>query len=420
MYRKTVLPNGIRVVTERIPYMRSVSMGIWVMVGSRDETKEKNGVSHFIEHMIFKGTAKRTSLQIAKELDAVGGMSNAFTSRENSCFHARVLDTHLDLIVDLLSDIFLNSLFDPVEIEKERQVILQEISMVEDTPDDHIHDLFNSLFWLDNPLGFPVLGTAENIMRINSDSISEYLQKTYLTDKMVIAAAGNLDHDVFLKLVEKAFAAVPGRNGLPKRLTPSVASRFTVHHKTSEQVHLILGTKSSSAVDSRRYAAMLLNIILGGGMSSRLFQEIRERRGLAYTIYSFLSSYSDAGLLGVYAGVNKKNIVQTIELILREIQNIKKNCIDETELGSAREHLKGGLLLAAENSDNRMSRLAKNEIYFGHFITYDQLIAEIDSITAEDIAALAQEYFTSASLSLAALGPVCEKDIPKDILSLDS
>lgn len=418
MYRKTILDNGIRVVTEHIPYVRSVSMGIWVTVGSRDEAEENNGISHFIEHMIFKGTAKRSALQIAKELDAVGGMSNAFTSRENTCFHARVLDTHVDVIVDLLSDIFLNSLFDPAETEKERRVILQEISMVEDTPDDYIHDLFSSLFWGDNPLGFSVLGTAQNVMQINSQTIHKYLHKTYLPDKIVVAAAGNLEHDAFLEQVRRAFSIVPDRNGVPERVTPSVESRLAVHHKKCEQVNLILGTKSCSATDSRRYACILLNIILGGSMSSRLFQEIRERRGLAYTIYSFISSYMDTGLLGIYAGVTKKNIVQTIELILREIRNIKENSIDEAELASAKEHLKGGLLLAAENSDNRMTRLAKNEIQFGHFITYDELIAQIDAVTREDISMLAQEYLSSEALSLAALGPISEKDIPGDILSL--
>lgn len=418
MYRKTILENGIRVVTECVPYMRSVSMGIWVGVGSRDETEENNGISHFIEHMIFKGTSKRSSLQIAKELDAVGGMSNAFTSRESTCFHARVLDTHLDLIVDLLSDIFLNSLFDPVEIEKEREVILQEISMIEDTPDDHIHDLFSSLFWGNNPLGFPVLGTVQNVLKIDSETVRQYLQKSYLPDKIIIAAAGNLDHDLFLDLARKAFSHVPGRNGRPQRGIPSLKSRFAIHSKKFEQVHLILGTKSCSAVHRLRYACMILNIILGGGMSSRLFQEIRERRGLAYTIYSFMSPYTDAGLLGIYAGVNKKNVVQTIELILREMRQIKKNSIDAAELASAKEHLKGGLLLAAENSDNRMSRLAKNEIHFGRCITYDQLIAQIEAVTREDILMLAQEHFTPESLSLAVLGPVSEQDIPKDILFL--
>ncbi|MEW5950089.1 MAG: pitrilysin family protein [Thermodesulfobacteriota bacterium] len=418
MYRKTILDNGIRVVTEHIPYVRSVSMGIWVTVGSRDEAKENNGISHFIEHMIFKGTAKRSALQIAKELDAVGGMSNAFTSRENTCFHARVLDTHVDVIIDLLSDIFLNSLFDPAETEKERQVILQEISMVEDTPDDYIHDLFSSLFWGDNPLGFSVLGTARNVMQIDSQTIHMYLYKTYSPDKIVVAAAGNLEHDAFLEQVRRAFSIVPGRNGVPERVAPAVKSRLAVHPKKCEQVNLILGTKSCSATDRRRYACMLLNIILGGSMSSRLFQEIRERRGLAYTIYSFISSYMDTGLSGIYAGVSRKNAVQTIELILREMQNIKKNSVDEAELASAKEHLKGGLLLAAESSDNRMTRLAKNEIHFGHFITYDELITQIDAVTREDIAMLAHEYLSSETLSLTVLGPVSEKDIPGDILSL--
>lgn len=393
-------------------------MGIWVTVGSRDETPENNGISHFIEHMIFKGTSERSSLQIAKELDAVGGMSNAFTSRENTCFHARVLDTHLNVIVDLLSDIFLNSVFDPGEIGKERQVILQEISMIEDTPDDHIHDLFSSIFWGDNSLGFPVLGSAGNVMRIDADIIRGYLRNTYLPEKIVIAAAGNLEHDSFLELLQKAFAVVPVRNGVPGRVTPSVASSMVIHRKEFEQVHLIIGTKSCSALDEQRYACMLLNIMLGGSMSSRLFQEIRERRGLAYTIYSFMSSYTDIGLLGIYAGVNKKNVVTTVRLIQEEMQKLKANSIDEAELQSAKEHLKGGLLLAAESSDNRMTRLAKNEIQFGKFLTYDELIHQIDAITTKDIVGLAREYFTSQSSSLAALGPISEKEIPGDILCL--
>lgn len=393
-------------------------MGIWVTVGSRDETLENNGISHFIEHMIFKGTSERSSLQIAKELDAVGGMSNAFTSRENTCFHARVLDTHLNVIVDLLSDIFLNSVFDPGEIGKERQVILQEISMIEDTPDDHIHDLFSSIFWGDNSLGFPVLGSAGNVMRIDADIIRGYLRNTYLPEKIVIAAAGNLEHDSFLELLQKAFAVVPVRNGVPGRVTPSVASNMVIHRKEFEQVHLIIGTKSCSALDEQRYACMLLNIMLGGSMSSRLFQEIRERRGLAYTIYSFMSSYTDIGLLGIYAGVNKKNVVTTVRLIQEEMQKLKANSIDEAELQSAKEHLKGGLLLAAESSDNRMTRLAKNEIQFGKFLTYDELIHQIDAITTKDIVGLAREYFTSQSSSLAALGPISEKEIPGDILCL--
>ncbi|MFH1146491.1 MAG: pitrilysin family protein [Pseudomonadota bacterium] len=418
MYRKTVLENGIRVVTERIPHVRSVSMGIWVTVGSRDETRENNGISHFIEHMIFKGTSERSALEIAKDLDAVGGMSNAFTSRENTCFHARVLDTHLNVIVDLLSDIFLNSVFDPMEIGKERQVILQEISMIEDTPDDHIHDLFSSIFWGNNSLGFPVLGSAGNVMQIDADTIRSYLRKTYLPDKIVIAAAGNLEHDSFLELLRKAFSGVPSRNVVPERVTPTVASNMVIHRKEFEQVHLIIGTKSCSALDERRYACMLLNIILGGSMSSRLFQEIRERRGLAYTIYSFISSYTDIGLLGIYAGVNKKNVVTTVRLIQEEMQRLKANSIDEGELQSAKEHLKGGLMLAAESSDNRMTRLAKNEIQFGKFLTYDELISQIEAITTKDIVTLARDYFTSQSSSLAALGPISEKELPGDILCL--
>ncbi len=418
MYRKTVLDNGIRVVTERMPHVRSISMGIWVTVGSRDEMPEENGISHFIEHMIFKGTTRRTALQIAKELDAVGGMSNAFTSRENTCFHARVLDTHLEMIVDLLSDIFLHSLYDSTEIERERQVILQEISMIEDTPDDHIHDLFSRLVWGDNSLGFPVLGTAQSVMAIDSDTIRNYLHKTYSPDRIVIAAAGNLDHDVFQDLIAKAFSIVPGRNGVPARVTPSVKTSCLIRNKKFEQVHLILGTKSCSALDDRRYACMVLNILFGGSMSSRLFQEIRERRGLAYTIYSFMSSYTDIGLLGVYAGVQKKNVIETVGLIQKEMKNLRTNSIDEAELASAKEHLKGGLLLAAESSDNRMTRLAKNEIQFGDFITYDGLTSKIDAITTEDVVSLAREYFCSESLSMAALGPVSKKDMPKDILCL--
>jgi predicted Zn-dependent peptidase len=405
-FGKTVLDNGIRIVTKKVPHARSVAMGVWVNVGARDEKAEEGGLSHFIEHMIFKGTKRRSALQIAKEFDAIGGQCNAFTSKENTCYYAKVMDTHVDTMVDLLSDIFLNSVFDPAEVERERQVILQEIRMVEDTPDDHVHVLLFQGVWGNHPIGRSILGTPETVGRFDADTIKDYFRRAYQPERIVIAAAGNIDHGPFSESIARAFEVVRKGKSFPERSKPSMDWVAHAYPKDLEQVHVCLGTQGVHVMDPRRHACALLNVILGGNMSSRLFQEIRERRGLAYSIYSFLSSYSDTGMLGVYVGVDKSNTDQAISLILKEMKQLRKTPIDDSELRNAKEHLKGGVFLAAESTDNQMTRLAHNEIVFGRYVSLDELTDKIEAVTAEDMMSLADEIFKDGAVTLAVLGPV--------------
>lgn len=404
---KTILPNGVQVVSEHIPNVRSVSLGIWVTVGSRDEQSHENGISHFIEHMIFKGTERRSALDIAKAFDRVGGLSNAFTSRESTCFHAKVMDTHISYILDLLADIFLHSRFDPSEVERERQVILQEINMVEDTPDELVHELFGQFFWGDNGMGRSILGTSKMVRTISSEQMRRYVETAYIGPRVCIAAAGNIRHEAFARSVSSLFAEISAASGPTTRLTPIPKSGLMLYPRDLEQVHLVLGSRGPATVDDRRYAALILNVILGGSMSSRLFQEIREKRGLAYSIYSFLCSYRDAGLLGIYAGLAPNHVAQVTEIIIRELRRLSEEPLDETELGAARDHVKGGLLLSAENTDTRMTRLARNEIDFGRHISYEDAAQAIDQVTPEEVQALVGDCLTEG-LSMVALGPVPE------------
>lgn len=406
MVNKTILENGIRILTRKMPYVRSVSMGVWVNVGARDETSAENGLSHFIEHMIFKGTMKRTAFEIAKEFDAIGGNTNAFTSMEYTCYHAKVIDTHLEIMTDILSDIFLNSVFDPKEIEKERPVIFQEVGMVEDSPEEYVHLLSGRAYWGDNTLGQSVLGTRENIVRFDAETIIEFFHRLYQPERIVISASGNLDHDRFVDLVGPAFESVRPGNGFPERLTPTGCSRVDIHYKELEQVHVCMGTKGISITDPRRYAFSLINTILGGNMSSRLFQEIRERRGLAYAVYSFISSYVDTGIFGAYAGVDPKNVIETIELILKEMRKLKRRRVDKTELHNAKEYTKGSLLLASESVDNQMVRLAQNEIHFGRYVPLHEVVDKIEAVTVDDILDLGESLFQTNQLALTMLGPV--------------
>jgi predicted Zn-dependent peptidase len=406
LYQKTVLDNGIRVVTEKIPHLHSVSVGIWVDVGSRDEQEREGGLTHFIEHMLFKGTERRSALEIAKELDAVGGMSNAFTAKENTCFHAKVLDAHLPLVVDILGDIFLNSVFDSGEVERERQVILQEITMVEDTPDEYVHVLFHEKFWEPNPLSRSILGDAETVQSFTREISLDYMHRSYQPERIILSAAGSVDHNLLLKLVEPLFRDFSRPSQPMKRTPPPLNPRLALYPKDLEQVHLCLGTRGTSLVEQDRYACGILNVILGGNMSSRLFQEVRERRGLAYSIYSFLNSHSDAGMLGIYAGVRPDTLEETLELIRKELRRLKQEPISDTSLREAKEHIKGGMYLSAESSDSRMSRLAKNEIQFGRFVPYEEIEAGLDTVTSEQVMALARTIFQPGSMAIVLLGPV--------------
>ncbi len=405
MYQKTVLNNGVRIITEKIPYVYSVSMGIWVSVGSRDEGDGERGITHFIEHMLFKGTQKRTALDIAKELDAVGGFANAFTSKENVCFHAKVLDRHLHLVVDVLTDIFLNSTFSPQEIEREQQVILQEIRMIEDTPDEYVHILFQERFWENNPLGLPIYGSAEAIERIDRNRILEYLSTTFHPERIVIAAAGNLEHQEFVDLLAPAMEALESSPRVMRRARPSERDFVQVITKDLEQVHLCLGMPGTSQVDDARYACYLLNAILGSSMSSRLFQEIRERRGLAYSVYSFANSHEDTGLLGVYAGISSENVEETLRVIHDQLSLLAVEPISEAELSAAKEQLKGSMYLNAESTDSRMNRLAKNEFLFGRCVPFEESEEKINGVEREDILKWFKEAYDPKNLALILLGP---------------
>jgi predicted Zn-dependent peptidase len=406
LHRRTVLDNGIRIVTEKLPQFHSVSTGLWVNVGSRDEQAGERGYTHIIEHMLFKGTERRNSLDIAKELDGVGGFANAFTTKEQMCLHAKVLDTHLPLVVDILTDILLNSVFDPEEIDRERQVILQEISMVEDTPDEYIHVLHQEQYWKDNPLGYPIYGTAESVLNATRESLLSYMQRTFDPADVVVAAAGNVDHDRFVDLVAPRMADFNGSRLKTPRQPPDSHHVVDVIPKSLEQVHVCLGWKGCSSLDGNRFACHLLNVLLGGSMSSRLFQEIREKRALAYSVYSFVNSHIDTGMMGVYAGTGVAQIQETLDIVGEELGRITQEPIGEVELRAAKEHFKGSMYLNAESNDSRMHRLSKNEFLFGRYVPFEEVEAKIEQTTSEAIQDWFSSVFRKHELTLVLLGPV--------------
>jgi predicted Zn-dependent peptidase len=417
-YRKTEQKNCVRIVTEKLEHFRSVSLGIWVGAGSRDEDERLNGISHFIEHMIFKGTRGRSSLQIAAGLDAIGGFSNAFTGREDTCFHSRVLDKHFPILADILSDIFLNSVFDPEEIDRERQVILQEISMVEDSPEEHVHDLFNNLFWINHPLGMSILGSGKTITAINRDSMLDHMRRYYTPDRVIIAAAGNIDHDIVTNFFTPLFESLEPREKEFQTNIPHINSGISCFYKKLEQVHILLGGRAPQLASESRFAGAILNTILGGNMSSRLFQAIREKRGLAYSVYSFLSSFNDTGLLGICVGTDPQKVNDVLKVIKNEIEKIGNGEISEEELRAAKEHLTGSIFLGAENLDARMIRLAKNEYIFGRYIEYDEVVERLEGVTIDEVVACLREAFLSGNVSMATLGPVREKELDLGIFSV--
>ena len=412
VYKKTTLKNGVRIITEPLDYLRSVSLGIWVNTGSRDEEIKENGISHFIEHMLFRGTRNRSSLQLAKELDAIGGLSNAFTGKESTCIHARVLDKHFKLLSDIFSDIFLNSIFDPDDVERERQVILQEINMVEDTPDDNIHVLFNRLIWNDHPIGLSILGSTDSVADIGKEMIHKYINNHYSPERIILAAAGNVDHQSMLSCYAPFFESISGENSSNiNRSVPRSNTDISIHYKEMEQVHICLGGEGPSLTNDRRFACSLLNTILGGNMSSRLFQEIREKRGLAYSVYSFTSSYVDTGLFGVYVATDSKNVNPVIETIQKEIKKISRGEILESELNEAKEHLAGGIYLSSESVDNRMMRLAKNEFLFGRYVSFDELTTRLEKVKIDEVVEIACDIFKDNNVSLVTLGPFKQENL---------
>ena len=399
------LPNGVRIVTEKMPDVRSASVGIWLDAGSRAEPLEQNGIAHFIEHMVFKGTHKRSAEEIAQSVDSVGGMLDAFTAKEMTCFNAKVLDEHLPIAVDVLSDLVLHPRFDDADLAKEKQVVLEEIKMEEDNPEYLIHELFTQNFWRGHPLGRPILGTRETVSSFSRDAVIERFEKWYAPNHAVITAAGNLEHAQLVDLVAREFGgaapSAPASTPAPPQPQACLEHR---DKRELEQVHIVLGVPSYPLAHERRYAASILNVILGGGMSSRLFQNIRERQGLAYAIESDISPYSDTGVFSVYAGTSRESAAQLIRSVSHEFRQVRTEGVSEAELRRAKDHLKGSMMLSLESTSARMSNLARQAMYLRRFISLDEMLASIEGVTREEVLAIAREFFDPDRIALTVLG----------------
>lgn len=404
-HKKTTLDNGIRVITETVPYVQSLSLGIWVHSGSRFEGPEVNGICHFIEHMLFKGTDRRSAFTIAKEIDSVGGVLNAFTSKELTSFYCKVLSENTELAVDLLSDIFLNPSFPDDEIEREKQVVCQEIHQLEDSPEDLVHEILGIRFWRDDPLGQPILGTIPNIIKLDRPTIIGFKNDYYTPDETLICAAGMLDHEAFVELVEKHMGKFPRSKSDVSKVQPRTDSSAHVEERDLEQVHVCIGMEGPSAVDSRRHAGYILNAILGGGMSSRLFQEVREKRGLAYAVYSFLSSFSDTGIFGIYAGCDPDRLEELLNIMGKETLGLSRS-ITADDVATAKSQIKGNIILAMESTDSRMNRLAKGEYYFGRHVGVDEILNALEAVTIDELRDTADWMINEGRYAIVAVGPV--------------
>jgi len=401
----TALPNGIKVITETMAHVRSVSVGIWVSSGSRRETAEENGISHFIEHMLFKGTTNRSAEEIARSVDSIGGNLDAFTAKEMVCFNTKVLDEHLPFAMDVLGDLVLNPCFREEDIEKEKGVILEEIKMDNDSPDYLVHEIFSSNFWKDHPLGKPILGTRETVKRFNRAMVQHYYRGVYTPSNLLITAAGNLEHKHLVDLARQRFEAVPAREPEPPQPAPVTHARISLRSKKDlEQVHVCIGVPSYPIPHADRFTCYVLNTILGGGMSSRLFQNIRERQGLAYAVFSELNPYSDTGCLSVYAGTSLESAKRVVESVMREFAELKQTSVPDEELRRAKDHLKGSLMLSLESTSSRMSNLARQEMHFHRFFTLDELAESIEQVTANDVQRIAQTFFDQKHVALTVLG----------------
>jgi len=410
--KKTVLDNGMRILSETVPSVRSVSLGVWIDTGSRNETIDINGISHFIEHMVFKGTKTRSAQQIAASLESVGGHLNAFTSREQTCYYAKVLDEHLPNAMEVISDIIQNSLFDESEIAKEKNVIIEEINDVEDAPSELIHDIFAATIWKDNPMGFPIMGNADTVNGIKRNSILNYIGNNYTPDRIIVSACGHLEHDELLKISKDQFKfAKSVDTKLLEREVPQIVSQITCRQKDISQAHISMGFPTIEFSDDRRGALLLLNNILGGGMSSRLFQTVREQAGLVYTIFSFIDFYIGTGLMGSYFATSGGQISKALELIYKVFNQMKDNSLTDQELYYAKAQLKGNLVLGLENTSNRMNRLARQEILLGKFLSIDDTIASIDAVTVKDVIDVANLVLDPTKITIAALGQVEEKEL---------
>ena len=415
-YRKSALPNGTRVVTERMEHVRSVAVGVWVETGSRHEPEDRGGMSHLIEHLVFKGTATRTAEEIARTMDSVGGQMDAFTTKEHTCFYVQVLDEHLPLAVELLTDILLHPEFNAEELEREKSVVLQEIKMVEDTPDDVIHDLFAAQIWEGHPLGRPILGSRDAVAAYGRESVLSHFTEEYVPPRILIAVAGSATHNQVVDLFGAGFNGF-ARDAVPRADTPpAIKPGVNIVSKTLEQVHLIMGFPGLNHSAPERYALFVLNDVIGGSMSSRLFQEVRERQGLVYSIHSGVQAYADTGTLYIYAATDAPNFSKVLKSILKEIRELKKHGVTAEELRRAKDHLKGSLMLSLESTSSRMNRLAKQEMHHGSFLTIDAMLEAVDRVRHEEVQALITDLLDEDRLALTTLGPLDRRNLPRELL----
>src|SRR5580700_4493273 len=411
--RKTVLPGGLRVVTESLPSVRSVALGIWVGVGSRDEDQAHAGATHYLEHLLFKGTRQRTALDISAAMDAVGGELNAFTGKEYTCYYARVLDADLPLAIDVLSDMVTDSLIEPKDVDAERNVVLEEIAMNEDDPGDTVHEAFTTRLFGDTPLGRPILGTVDSINAITRDQIFEHYRARYTPPNIVVAAAGNLDHDTVVQLVAQAFGpaleraaepAPPRLNGSHSGFGAEAGVGTTLVSRSIEQANLVLGCEALARTDDRRFALGVLNAAFGGGMSSRLFQEVREKRGLAYSVYSFAAQHADTGMWGIYVGCLPAKADDVLAICAEEITRVVEGGLTDAELARGKGQVRGSIVLGLEDPSSRMSRLGKSELVYPRLEPVDEVLTSIDAVTHDDVRAVAVEILTRPK-ALAVVGP---------------
>jgi predicted Zn-dependent peptidase len=403
--RRTVLPNGLIVLTERMDHLRSVAMGVWIKSGSRCETAEVNGISHFVEHMLFKGTRSRSAQRIAREMDSIGGNLDAFTSKETICFNVKSLSDHVPIALDVLTDMVLNPIFALPDIERERGVILEEIKIDEDNPDVLVHELFTQSFWKGHPLGKPILGTTETVGRLGQQQLFDYHGDRFHGGNMVFSAAGNLDHDRFTAAVAEKLSPLMAGKPMTEQSAPAPSARIILRTKKAlEQVQICLGVPAPPITDENRYATLILNTVLGGGMSSRLFQTIREERGLAYSIYSDLSPYRDTGNLCVYAGTSANKALEVVDLVLAEFRSLKETPISSEELRRAKDQVKGNILLGLESSNSRMANLARQEMYFKQFFSAEEIIARVEDVGADHVQKMAQRLFNPEGIAVTLLG----------------
>ena len=414
-----MLDNGLRILTERMTEVRSVSIGVWLTRGSRHETAERSGIAHFVEHMLFKGTASRSAEDIAQAIDSIGGQLDAFTAKEYAGYYIKVLDEHLPLALDVLSDIVLNPAFTPEDIEREKKVVVEEIKMVEDTPDDLVHEIFTQAFWDDHPLGRPILGTRDTVESFNARSLRSYFRNAYTPRNLIVSAVGNLEHAHVRDLVEQKFGGLTSIGELVREHAPRVVPTIHVRNKELEQSHVCLGSTSYPQDHDDRYSSYVMNTLLGGSMSSRLFQNIREKRGLAYAVFSGLSAYRDAGSFTVYAGCSNDAVGEVVDLVVEELKQLKRAPVPGSELQRAKDHLKGSLMLSLESTASRMSNLARQEIYFDRQFSLDETVQGVERVTEDDVQRVATDLFKTGELAATVLGNVNGLEFPPERLDLE-